>query len=79
MKNPNGVKAFGTQLRRLREAQKMSQQELADLADVAKITIQRIENGKFSVTVDVLISLARALNMPLHELTDFALPKEKTK
>jgi len=57
----------------------MSQQELADLADVAKITIQRIENGKFSVTVDVLISLARALNMPLHELTDFALPKEKTK
>jgi transcriptional regulator with XRE-family HTH domain len=74
-----GVKAFGIQLRRLRESQNLSQQELADLADLAKITIQRIENAKFSVTFDVLISLARALNLPVKELTDVTIPKEKGK
>jgi hypothetical protein len=46
---------------------------------LAKITIQRIENAKFAVTLDVLISLSRALEMPLSELLDFTLPKEKKK
>ena len=57
----------------------MSQQQLADLADVAKITIQRIENAKFRVTIDVMLSLAKALNLPLSELADFSIPKEKNK
>lgn len=79
MKNPIGVKAFGTHLRILREGQNLSQQELADLADLAKITVQRIENAKFRVTIDVLISLSKALNIPLSKLVEFSLPKEKSK
>lgn len=77
VKNPSGVKAFGTHLRRLREERDLSQQQLADLADLAKITVQRIENAKFRVTIDVLISLAGSLNVTLPELVDFALPPEK--
>ncbi len=64
------------QLRRLRESKDMSQQELADLADVAKITVQRIENAKFTVTLGVLISLANAMKISLSELLDFPLPKD---
>jgi transcriptional regulator with XRE-family HTH domain len=79
VKNPGGVKTFGIQLRRLRESKDLSQQELANLADLAKITIQRIENAKYSVTIDTLISLAQGLNLPLRELTDFTIPKEKGK
>ncbi len=66
-------------MRRLREVRNLSQQELADLADLAKKTIQRIENGYAAATNDVMISLARALNISLKELVDFPLPKEKKK
>jgi transcriptional regulator with XRE-family HTH domain len=79
VKNPAGVKEFGVHLRRLRETGSLSQQELADLADLAKKTIQRIENGNSAATNDVMISLARALGISLKELIDFNLPKEKRK
>ena len=77
MKNPSGIKAFGVQLRRLRETKNLSQQELADLADVAKITVQRIENAKYTVTLDVLISLSNALEMPLSRLLDYEYAIDK--
>lgn len=79
MKNPSGIKAFGVHLRRLREAKELSQQELADLSDVAKITVQRIENAKYTVTLDVLISIAEGLEIPLKELVDYHYPKERKK
>ena len=75
MKNPASIKAFGTHLRKLREERDLSQQDLADIADVAKITIQRIENAKFTVTLDVMVSLSKALKLPLKELTDFKIKK----
>jgi transcriptional regulator with XRE-family HTH domain len=77
VKNPSGIKAFGVQLRRLRETKNLSQQELADLADVAKITVQRIENAKYTVTLDVLISLSNALEMPLSRLLDYEYAIDK--
>ena len=72
MKNPAGIKAFGAHLRHLREERGMSQQELADYADVAKMTVHRIETAQFSATLDVLLSLARALKMPAHEMLNGA-------
>ena len=67
MKNPAGIKAFGAHLRRLREQRQMSQQELADYADVSKMTVHRIETAQFSATLDVLLSLAKALQVPWTE------------
>jgi DNA-binding XRE family transcriptional regulator len=72
MKNPAGIKAFAIHLRTLREKACMSQQQLADAADVSKITIQRIENAKYSVTIDTLISISEALQIPLKKLMDFS-------
>ena len=71
MKNPDGIKAFATHLRVLREKAGMSQQELANIAAISKITVQRIENAKYSVTLDTLISISEALNIPLKKLVDF--------
>lgn len=71
MKNPASVEAFGVHLRKLREARGWSQQVLADYADVAKLTVQRIEHAKGAPTLDVLVSLAKALRLPLRDLVDF--------
>jgi transcriptional regulator with XRE-family HTH domain len=76
VKNLAAAKAFGVQLRRLRESKDLSQQELANLADVAKITVQRIENAKFTATLDVLIALSNAMGISLKEMFDFDLPCE---
>jgi transcriptional regulator with XRE-family HTH domain len=72
VKNPASVEAFGVHLRKLRETRGWSQQALADYADVAKLTVQRIEHAKGAPTLDVLVSLARALHLPLRELMDFS-------
>ena len=61
MKNPAELKAFATHLRMLREKAGMSQQELADTSEISKITVQRIENAKYSVTLDTLISISEGL------------------
>lgn len=75
MKNLADIKTFGTHLRKIREENDLSQQQLADMADVAKITIQRIENAKYTVTLDVVISIAKALNIPMKDLVNFKLKK----
>lgn len=76
MKNPATIKAFGIHVRQLREERKLSQQQVADLADLARKTIVRIENGD-STTFDVMVSLARGLEISLEQLVNFTLPKEK--
>ncbi len=68
------LRTFGQHLRQLREARGWSQQALADVADVSKPTIYRIETARYSVTLDVLVSLAQALEIPLAELVSFAGP-----
>jgi transcriptional regulator with XRE-family HTH domain len=68
VRNPAGVKAFGLRLRRLRDERNMSQQALADMTDISKLTVQRIELGRASVGLDILISIANTLQVPLHDL-----------
>jgi transcriptional regulator with XRE-family HTH domain len=71
VKNEAALRAFGQHLRRLREARQWSMQELADVADLSKPTIYRIETARYSATLDVLVSLAQALEVPLAELVSF--------
>ncbi|RSK43163.1 helix-turn-helix domain-containing protein [Hymenobacter rigui] len=74
MKNEEVLKAFGQHLRQLREARGWSQQALADVADVSKPTIYRLETARYSVTLDVLASLAQGLEISLSELMQFSVP-----
>jgi transcriptional regulator with XRE-family HTH domain len=73
VKNPSHIQAFGSHLRKLREEKGLSQQQLADMADIAKISIQRIELAKSTATLDIMISIAMALDVDLKELVDFKI------
>ena len=56
------------ELRRIRKERGLSQQRLAELANVDKVTIVHIEGGKVSPKVETLEKLATALEV---ELADF--------
>lgn len=73
MKNQEAMKNFGTHLRKLREEKKLSQQKLADMANIHKSTIHSIENARYCVTLDVLVSIAIALEVPITRITDFKI------
>ncbi len=46
---------IGDKIRQVREQRGYSQEHLADLMDINRSTISKIENGKFSITVDYLV------------------------
>lgn len=70
MVNKEAILQFGLRLRKLRNEKPYSQQHLADIANISKLTIQRIENAKYAVTLDTLISISKALEIPLSELVN---------
>ena len=70
MKNPAGLEAFAQRLRELRKQKGYSQQKLADIANVEQSTIKRIELVQLAPTLDMLISLSRALDLHVRDLVD---------
>ena len=70
MKNPAGLGAFAQRLRGLRQQRGYSQQKLADIANVEQSTIKRIELVQLAPTLDLLISLSRALGLQVRDLVD---------
>lgn len=71
MKNPDFIKRFAKHLKKLRIQKGFSQQEFADMANLDKKTIQRIERGKMNPSLDTLLSLSNAMEIKLKELMDF--------
>ena len=70
MKNPVGLQVFSERLRFLRKQRGYSQQKLADIANVEQSTIKRIELVQLAPTLDLLISLSRALGLEVRDLVD---------
>jgi transcriptional regulator with XRE-family HTH domain len=60
--------AFGQTLKKYRLQQKLSQEKLAELADLDRTYISQIERGLKSPSIPTLISLAQALNIKAHLL-----------
>jgi transcriptional regulator with XRE-family HTH domain len=56
------------QVRRLRVARQMSQEDLADAAELSQDQISEIENAKHSTTLDNIQRLALALGVAVAEL-----------
>jgi transcriptional regulator with XRE-family HTH domain len=46
---------LGDKIRQVREDRGYSQEQLAEMMDINRSTISKIENGKFSITVDYLV------------------------
>ena len=54
----------------LRERSSLTQQQLSDLAGIDRKTINRIENGHFSPSIDTLTRLAVVLNVSISDLLE---------
>lgn len=64
---------FGERLRSLRLERGMSQEALADRAVVHRTYVSSVERGQRNVSIDIIVRLAAALDVPASDLfTDWA-------
>lgn len=63
--------AFGNHIRELREAKNLSKTAFADLMGKERIDVSQIERGERNVTLRTMLSLAKALEVPIMALLDF--------
>jgi len=61
---------LGKRIRALREERKISQEELADRADIHRNYISQIEGGKRNVSFYYVVKIARALQVSPSKLID---------
>jgi transcriptional regulator with XRE-family HTH domain len=61
-------KIFGRNLRVAREAMKLSQEDLAELADLHRTYIGSVERGERNVSIDNMERLAAAVESSIPEL-----------
>lgn len=67
-KYPSEVLKLSKKIKSLREKEKMTQQELADAADLDIRSIQRFESGKMIMRFTALVAIAEAFEMKPSEL-----------
>lgn len=65
------IVAFGQNLKRLRNEKGLSQEELANRADMEHSQILRIENGKVNTSISVASAIAKALDLHIKDLFDY--------
>jgi transcriptional regulator with XRE-family HTH domain len=71
VKNPQAIKAFSERFKALLKEKGMSYGQVAAEADLTKATVVRIAGGKVNVSLDNIISLAKALKVDFKVLMDF--------
>lgn len=62
------IEKIGRNIAKIRSEKGLSQEDLAGLSDVARNYISRIENGKVSFSIPVLLRIAKALEVEPKEL-----------
>ncbi|MDD5149856.1 MAG: helix-turn-helix transcriptional regulator [Flavobacterium sp.] len=62
---------LGSHIRQIRERKNLSQQNLADICDLPKTTIGRIERAEMNTTIKTLVKIANALEIEPKTLLDF--------
>ena len=66
--NPVSI-AFGIRLRKIRLAQDISQDVLADISTIHRTEISLLERGQREPRIGIVIKLAKALRVPVSDLT----------
>ncbi len=64
---------LGVFVRQIRERKNLSQQSLADISDLPKTTIGRIERAEINTTIRSLVKIANALEIEPKELLNFQM------
>jgi len=62
------LKAFGENLKKLREAKGLTTREFADIADIAYSQVWTLESGKGDPSLTTLLAIARALEVSVDKL-----------
>lgn len=73
VKNKDIIKAVGNRIRQLRLEANLSQEDLANEAEIPISQIGRIERGENNPTISTLYVIADALKIELKELVDVKL------
>lgn len=60
--------AIGKQIRGFREKKGYSQDELAEIMEVHRSTISKVETGRFAITIDYLVRFAWYLDFDISVL-----------
>ena len=63
--------AIGLNILHYRKEQGLTQMQLAEKCDISRTHMQRIETAAASCTLDTLMDIAEALDIPLKKLFEF--------
>ena len=61
-------KRLGERIAQTRKSQKLSQEKLAELADITATNLSHIERGKVKTSIETLVAIANALNVTSNDL-----------
>ena len=73
----NFIVFFGKNLRTIRKKNKLSQEDLANDADIPINQIGRIERGEIKTTLSTIFLIAEALEISVIDLFDFEIAKKR--
>lgn len=71
MQDEKFVVHLGEMIRQKRDEKGFTLQQLADMMQIEKSNLIRLEKGRTNPTIKTLKSVADSLNIPLKELFDF--------
>lgn len=66
---------FAENVRQIRRLKELSQEELAHRAGISRVYIGEVERGGRNITIDLMESIATALDVPLEQLLQRGLTK----
>lgn len=71
MDNVHDKRSLGSRIRQMRSSRGISQRQLALMTGTSRSYLWKIETGTADVGIDVLIRIARALDVRVRDLIEF--------
>ncbi len=65
------LKLLGQNIAKYRQMRKLSQEKLAEMVDLSREYITRVENGQKNISLKKLFAIADALDIGFNQLTNF--------
>ncbi len=65
------LKLLGQNIAKYRQIRKLSQEKLAEMVDLSREYITRVENGQKNISLKKLFAIADALDVGFNQLTNF--------
>lgn len=61
----NHRERIGQEIARIRQSKKLTQVQLAELSGLNRVNINKIENGRYNVSIDILQKVCEALGVEI--------------